>query len=247
MESFKSSPIVFLIISSIIAVGCSTIGNHAQSGQPAAEKVASAYGIEHFSEIKAIRYTFNVQIENKIIQREWIWEPQPDTVTFKGKNSAGKLIEHSYTRPQTDLTKSGLNQTIDKWFINDQYWLLFPFHLKWDSNIKITVDGKQPLPIPPGKAERITVTYPPNIGYTPGDIYELYLGKDYLLDQWIYRKGGAAEPTRIVTWEKHSWVGPIVVSLEHKSPDGKFRQWFSEVAVKMVGSDRWLAPVALNR
>jgi hypothetical protein len=86
------------------------------------------------------------------------------------------------------------------------------------------------------------VTYPPSVGYTPGDVYELFVGEDKRIHQWVYRRGGAPEPTRTATWEDHRTLGPLVLSLDHKVPDGTFRVWFSEVALRLAGSPDWLTP-----
>ena len=86
------------------------------------------------------------------------------------------------------------------------------------------------------------VTYPPSVGYTPGDVYELFVGDDHRILQWVYRRGGALEPTRMATWEAHRTLGPLVVSLDHRVPDGTFRVWFTDVALRLAGSQEWLAP-----
>ena len=84
------------------------------------------------------------------------------------------------------------------------------------------------------------VSYPAAGGYTPGDVYDLYLDDRHRLTQWVYRRGGAEKPTRISTWEDHREVGPLTISLNHQGEDENFRVWFTNVGVKMAGADSWL-------
>ncbi len=202
-----------------------------------ARKIATAYGIRNFSRIEAIRYTSNIRIRDRLIQRSWIWEPEKDRVTYKGNNIRGTQTELTYSRAEKD--REVFDVTVDNWFVNDQFWLLFPFHLEWDG-AEIFSDGSQPLPILPGEARRITVKYPSETGYMAGDIYEVYYGADYRIREWIYRKGGSEKPTRITTWEEHAKAGPVLVSLTRNSEDSRFRLWFSGVAVRLRGMSEWL-------
>jgi hypothetical protein len=84
------------------------------------------------------------------------------------------------------------------------------------------------------------VTYPPAGGYTPGDVYELYLDDRFRLTQWVYRRGGSEKPSRITTWEDHRRVDALTFSLNHQGEDQNFRVWFTNVGVKMIGVDSWM-------
>ncbi len=231
---FQMVSVLFL---GVLAVSCETTSNTARyAGDEPAGKIAQAYGIQDFDRLEAIRYTFNVTINEKNIQRSWVWEPATGQVTFQGTGPDGKPMETSYNRKNSNP----YDKKIDHWFINDQYWLLFPFHLKWDPGITITEDGIQPLPIGSGSASRISVAYPADEGYTPGDMYRLYYGPDYIIKQWTYHKGGAQEPTRAATWDQHAVVGPITISLMHRGADESFKLWFTDVAVKPVEGQAWV-------
>ena len=74
------------------------------------------------------------------------------------------------------------------------------------------------LPIGTGKARRIVVSYPTNEGYTPGDVYELFVDDSDRIVQWVYRKGGDPKPTRITTWEDYRKVGPLKPFPEPSGP-----------------------------
>lgn len=232
MRKYRRAAILWIAAVSILS-GCATAGFDFHGNRDARE-IARAYGIEQFYRVSALKYTFNVDINGKRITRSWIWEPSADRVTYQGKNADGAPVEATYVRSQP-----GFDAKIDGWFINDQYWLLFPFHLEWDHELTVTSDGVYAMPIFSGRARRLTVTYPPEVGYTPGDVYELFYDDEYRVKQWIYRKGGSATPTRVTTWEDHAEVGPIFVSMSHSSGDGTFRLWFTDVAVRVDGGDDW--------
>lgn len=204
---------------------------------PAAKAVAQAYGLDGFKNVAAIRYAFNVMAGGKEVRREWIWEPKEDRVTYDGPDAEGKPVEIVYRRAQLERTPAA--KTVDPWFINDQYWLLFPLHLVWDRGVEITEDGEQPLAIGEGRAQRLTVRYKGGAGYTPGDVYRLYYGRDYLPIQWVFIKGGTGEP-RAATWEGYADAGPLRLSLKHENPAVNFKLWFSDVAVRLAGEDIWL-------
>lgn len=230
-----------------LSVGCrhSVEKAVAPASQTAAD-VAAAYGIDGFSKIDTIRFAFNVKVDDRQIQRKWSWRPEDDSVLFAGNLPDGSIAEYAYMRQDLGQSGTGISEKVDRWFINDQYWLLFPLHLLWDSGLQLTLDNEQPLPIPPGTARRLTATYPKGIGYTPGDSYELYLDENNMIQQWVYRRGAAAAPGRKATWENHVKAGPLVMSLEHNNEDGRIKIWFSDVAVRLKGEDKWITPEPLK-
>jgi hypothetical protein len=199
------------------------------------ESVADAYGIQSFGSVDKIRYTFNVKVGERRVRRSWVWEPHANQVTFE-KN--GKPF--TYNRNEMNNNPPEEFKKIDAQFINDQYWLLFPFHLVWDDKANIENTGEHRLPMGDGNGERLVVTYPPTGGYTPGDVYELFIDNNHRISQWIYRRGGSPKPTRIATWEDHRAVGPLTICFNHKGSDGGFHLWFSDVAVKLKNSDHWV-------
>jgi hypothetical protein len=110
----------------------------------------------------------------------------------------------------------------------------------WDGSASVRADDAPAnLPIGTGKARRIVVGYPANEGYTPGDVYELFVNDSDRIVQWVYRKGGDPKPTRITTWEDYRKVGPLNISLNHQGPDASFRVWFTDVAVRLAGKSDW--------
>ena len=204
-------------------------------------QIADAYGLSSWSQVEQIRYTFNVDAGVKKVARTWTWEIKPDRVTYEGPDSTGKPVKTTYTRGAMapDVVKD-----VDPNFINDQYWLLFPFHVVWDSSPNVEDAGTHKLPLGKGSAERVVVKYPAEAGgYTPGDTWELYVGKDNRVEEFIYRRGGDKKPSVVIaTWAGYKKAGPLLISTEHRgTADGKpLHLFFSNVAVKLTGSDTWV-------
>ena len=108
--------------------------------------------------------------------------------------------------------------------------------MAWDTQAKVEDAGRKDLPIGRGTARCLIVSYPPEGGYTPGDVYELFLDGNYRIEQWIYRKGGSTVPTNVATWDDYRQVGPLLLALNHKWANKNVRIWFSNVAAKTTGS-----------
>jgi hypothetical protein len=201
------------------------------------QRIAASYGIDWFEKVEQIQYTFNVKLGDKGVSRFWIWQPKVDKVTFKAGNRDEYL---TYYREEVNETTSDRIKKIDAWFINDNYWLLFPYRIAWDGRVKVEDIGSQALPMGGGRAKCVVVSFPSTGGYTPGDIYELFLDNEYKLTHWVYRRGGSPQPTRMTTWEDHRSVGPLTLSLTHQGKDESFRLWFTNVGVKMAGAAGWM-------
>jgi hypothetical protein len=202
------------------------------------EQLADAYGLKSFDQVEELRYTFNVQLPDRVISRAWSWEPKLDRVTFRGTAEQGGTV--TYDRSILAGPASEQVKKVDPWFVNDNYWLIFPLRLHWDQSATAAMDeAPAQLPIGTGRAKRMVVRYPSNEGYTPGDVYELYIGASERIEQWVYRKGGDPNPTRITTWEDYRRAGPLTLALDHRGPDGSFRVWFTDVAVRLAGQTAW--------
>lgn len=233
------SAAILLCLAALLATGCATAPRY--HGNPEAARIARAYGLPKFDRVAAIRYTFNVKLPDKTVSRNWVWEPGPDRVTFTPAGADAEAV--TYDRANREAAE--IDPKIDAWFINDNFWLLFPFQVEWTPHLTVTTARNQPLPLSDGRASRVTVQFPPDEGYTPGDAYDLYYdGSDYRIRQWVYRKAGAATPTRATTWEDHAKAGPILLSLDHRG-EGGFRVWFTNVAVRLKGSNDWLPALVL--
>jgi hypothetical protein len=135
---------------------------------------------------------------------------------------------------------------IDPAFSNDNYWLLFVLRVSWDGSATITDEGMQKLPLGNGSAQRVVVKYPSEGGYAPGDTWELYVGGDHRIQEFVYHGGGPGTQKRpkllVATWAEYKKAGPLLISTDHRgTADGKpARVFLSDVSVKVTGSDSWM-------
>ena len=215
----------------------------AQTRPPILEQIAKAYGLDSWGQVEAIRYTFTVQFPGVNLSRSWIWEPKTGQVTYESKDKSGKPVKVTYKRDQLSSQPANVKDDIDPGFINDNYWLLFPFHAQWDTSATVTDEGMKKMPGGKGSAELVAVKYPAEGGYTPGDTWELYVGKDNRVEQLVYRRGGATKPSVVsASWAGYKKAGPVLISTEHRgTADGQpLHLFFSNVAVKVTGSDTWM-------
>ena len=217
----------------------------AQARPPIVEQMAKTFGIDSWGQIEGIRYTFNIDLPafNLKLAHAWEWEPKTGKVTFEGKDKDGKPVKVTYLRSQLNSQPANVKDEIDPAFMNDQYWLVFPFHVIWDTSADVQDKGKQKLPLGKGTGDQIVVKYSGDGGYTPGDTWELFLGSDSRVEEFIYRRGGPKKPSLVTTtWAGYKKAGPLLVSTEHRgTADGKpVHIFFSDVSVKLAGSDAWI-------
>jgi hypothetical protein len=216
----------------------------AQTRPPIVEKLAKTYGLDSYGQIEAIRYTFNLDIPGLInLSRTWTWEPKTGQVTYEAKDKDGKPVKVTYLRSQLSSQSDAVKNDIDPGFVNDNYWLIFPFHVYWDTTATVTDQGMQKLPLGKASADKVVVKYPSDVGYTPGDTWTLYVGSDGRVEQFRYDRGGPKKPSVVIaTWAGYKKAGPLLISTEHRgTADGKpLHLWFTNVAVKLAGSSTWM-------
>ncbi len=215
----------------------------AQTRPPIAEQLAKTYGLDSFGQIEAIRYTFNLQLPGLNLSRAWEWEPKTGKVSYEGKGKDGKPVKATYVRSALSSQPANVKDDIEPGFVNDNYWLLFLFHAYWDTSATITDQGMHKLPQGNGSAQLVSVKYPSEGGYTPGDTWDLYIGKDNRVQQLVFHHGGSAKPSLVIaSWAGYKKAGPLLVSTEHRgTADGKpMHLTLTDVAVKLAGSDTWV-------
>jgi hypothetical protein len=215
----------------------------AQQRPPILEKIAKTYGLDSYGQIEGIRYTFNLDLPGLKLSRTWEWNPKTNSVSYQGKDKEGKPVKVTYMRSELGSQSEVVKNEVDPGFLNDNYWLLFPFHAYWDTSATVTDQGMHKLKLGNGSAELVAVKYPAEGGYTPGDTWELYVGKDNRVEQLVYRRGGTVKPSLVIaTWAGYKKAGPLLVSTEHRgTADGKpLHIFLSDVAVKLAGSDTWM-------
>jgi hypothetical protein len=210
-----------------------------------AEQIANSQGLDSFGQIVAIRYTFNAEFPGVNVSRSWVWQPKTDQVSYDGKDKSGKPVKVTYIRSQLDGAPANVTDEIDPAFVNDQYNLLFPLHVYWDDSADVQDLGTQKLPVGQGSAKRVVVKYPSDGdgADSPGDTWELYLGADKRVEEFVYHRGGPKKPSLVIaTWAGYKKAGPLLISTDRRgTADGKpLRIFFSDVSVKLVGSDTWV-------
>ena len=218
----------------------------AQQRAPILDQVAKTYGIDSWDKIDAIRYTWNVDITGLFkASHKWEWEPKTGKITFESTDKDGKPVKVTYDSSQLGSQPDQVKNEVEPAFVNDNYWFLFPFHAYWDKSATVTNQGTKKLPIGASSATLVTVKYPREAGgYTPGDTWDLYVGTDYRVKQFVYHRGGDKKPKLVTaTWTGYKKAGSLLISTEHRgNADGApFHLWISNVAVKVTGSDKWMA------
>jgi hypothetical protein len=220
--------------------------SRAQTRPPIVEQLAKTYGLDSYGQIEAARYTFNLELPalNVKLSRSWTWEPKTGQVTYETKDKDGKPVKVTYVRSQLNNAPANVKDEIEPAFVNDNYWFIFPFHVYWDTSATIEEKDKQKLPIGKGTAKLVSVKYPAEVGgYTPGDTWDLYVGPEGRVVEFVYRRGGPKKPSNVTTtWAGYKKAGPLLVSTDHPgTADGKPAHiFFTNVAVKLAGSDKWM-------
>ena len=241
-KSTRSTAILMLFLGTLLFTGTS----RAQTRPPIVEDLAKTYGLDSFGQLDAIRYTFHLELPGlKVnLSRTWTWEPKTGQVTYESKDKDGKPVKVTYNRNQLSSAPDNVKNEIDPGFNNDNYWFIFPFHVYWDTSAVVTVTEKQKLPLGKGTATLVSVKYPAEVGgYTPGDTWDLYVGPDDRVKAMAYHRGGDKKPSLVIaSWTGYKKAGPILFSTEHRgTADGKpLHISHSNVAVKLVGSDKWI-------
>ena len=237
----RSLKILSLSLGVLLLAGVSS----AQTRPPIVEELAKTYGLDSWGQVEAVRYTFNLELPalNVKLSRSWEWHPKTGEVTYESKDKDGKPVKVTYNRNQLNSAPANVKNEIDPGFNNDNYWFIFPFHVYWDTSAIVTVTEKQKLPLGKGSATLLSVKYPAEVGGdTPGDTWDLYVGSEGRIVEFIYHRGGPKKPSNVTTtWAGYKKAGPLLVSTEHRgTADGKPAHiFFSNVAVKLAGSDTW--------
>src|SRR5262249_43995261 len=211
---------------------------------PIIDQVAKTYGVDSWDKVEAVRYTWNAEIVGLFkASHKWEWEPKTGKISFEGAGPDGKPISVTYDSSNLSTQPDQVKNVVEPAFVNDNYWAFFPFHAYWDKSASAIDQGKFNLPMGPGTAELVPVKYPADGGYTPGNTWDLYAGKDNRVVYLVYHRGGDKPPSRVLaTWTGYKKAGPILFSTEHSGmADGKpLHLTITNIAVKLTGSDKWI-------
>ncbi|MFT7332853.1 MAG: hypothetical protein ACI81S_001062 [Sphingobacteriales bacterium] len=186
------------------------------------------YKFSNWDSVQSIGFDFNVEVGDRKVLRQWEWSPKTNNV---------QLIENGDTvNFQSGMldTAIKIEYIADQKFINDKFWLLFPFQLAWDSNLTFVAHDPSPMTLDSTTVlPSFTVTYPSEGGYTPGDAYKVYYDKTGTLKEWHFFPGGATEANVITTWEK---INGNVINFTpfHQNPKTGFALYFTTIYVKTI-------------
>lgn len=242
MKNARHLAVMGLLLCGVLAL---VPNSRAQMRPPILEQIAKTYGLDSYSQIEAIRYTWNGEIPGIFkLSHMWEWEPKTGKVSFESTDKDGKPVKVTYMRSELSAAPDNVKAAVEPAFVNDNYWLLFPFHAYWDTSATVTDGGMKKLPTGVGSAELVAVKYGPELGgYTPGDTWELYVGKDKRVEYLVFHHGGDKKPSLVkASWTGYKKAGPLLVSTEHRgTADGKpLHISITNVAVKLTGSDTWM-------
>ena len=188
-----------------------------------AEKIANAHGFEEWKNVTEVQFTFAVDRDSiKGSGRSWTWLPQKDSVYMQ----AG-VQKIKYNRSNTD----SIPENVDRAFINDKFWAFIPFQLVWDTSATLSEVSKKEAPVSKTQMKMITITYPNEGGYTPGDAYDIYFDENYMLKEWTFRKGNSETPSLSTTFENYKDYSGIKIATDHKQNDGKWNLNFTNVSI----------------
>ncbi len=188
-----------------------------------AEAIAAANGFQHWDKVKEIRFTFNVDRDSSHFERSWSWKPKNDLVTLTSEKDT-----ITYNRTQVD----SVSLKADQGFINDKFWLLAPFNLVWDAaSYTSTLKVNETAPISGSPMRKLTIVYKNEGGYTPGDAYDFYFEGDFIVKEWVFRKGNQSEPSMITSWEDYTNYNGIKIAKTHKRNEGDWTLYFTGVEV----------------
>jgi len=214
-----------LLITILVSSSFLFFYNYSEKESNLPEKIANYYGIQQFKKVKSIAFTFNVGKNGKHINRKWQWYPSTNQVIFFNDTENSTFIHNN--------AKGDAQESLDKKFVNDCYWLLFPYYLVWDKdNYDFTVLKQVKSPINNVSSTKLTINYISTEGFSPNDTYEFYLNDKYEILEWVYRKGGSEIPTKITTWEQTKSFNDIKISTFHQGNKGDFKVWFSGLEIK---------------
>jgi hypothetical protein len=189
------------------------------------EKIANAHGFENWKNVSKVEFTFKVDRDTiKGNGRSWEWYPKTDSIVMQ----AGEQVVR-FNRANLD----SVPPNADRNFINDKYWLLVPFQLIWDTSATISEPKKVESPIGKTSLNMISLTYPDEGGYTPGDAYDIFYDDDYLIKEWNYRRGNSEEPSLSTTFENYKNYNGIKIATDHKQKGGNWNLNFTDVSVTL--------------
>lgn len=191
----------------------------------AAIEIAKANGFVKWNEVAEIAFTFNVDRNGNHSERSWIWKPKTEDI---------QMISAKDTVNYNRSTMDSLAMKTDAAFINDKYWMLAPFQLIWDKEIRFSEKETVIAPLSKDTLSQLTIVYPNEGGYTPGDAYDFFYDQNFKIKEWNYRKENVSQPSMTTTWEDYKSFDGIDIATMHRDNTGEFKLYFTNISIKKV-------------
>ena len=146
---------------------------------------------------------------------------------------------------QLSSQPANVKNQIEPSFVNDNYWLLFPFHAYWDTSA--TRDRSRYAETADG--HRLGQAGFSEVSRGGGRLHaRRHLGPLRRQRQprraicLPPRRAQAAAASSLATWAGYKKAGPLLFSTEHRgTADGKpLHIFITDVSVKLTGSDKWM-------
>lgn len=186
------------------------------------DSIADAYGYQSWTNVEQISFTFNVDRPTRKSARSWEWDVENSMVS-----STIDTATVQYNKLQVDSTMMG----VDARFINDSYWLLFPFKLVWDrGSFSYEVESMDEASNKEVGNRKITISYGDSGGYTPGDVYDFYINSDYHITEWTWRKSNDSVARIRTKWAPPKNFNGLWLTTHHQGED-ELSIYFSGVEV----------------
>lgn len=202
--------------------------------QKPAVELANAHGLQSWPEVEQIEFTFQVNRTPPVI-RHWHWNVSTGEVT---RTSGGEA--HTI---QVDALSGEKETEVHSQFINDTFWLLFPFSIVW-SNPEVTDHGRVDLEIggETVEARKLTALWPSEGGYTPGDAYDLFIADDYEILAWTFRRSNAPEG-KLFIWKDEVELDMLRIS-QGRYLEGSEEPFIElkDLRLKRVDEEDWTEP-----
>lgn len=187
-----------------------------------AQNIANAHGFNNWDKVSEFHFTFNVDKDSTHFSRSWIWKPKANEVT---------MFTETDTLTYTTTSVGEANKSADRAFINDKFWALLPFQMIWDTNATVSEPLKTEAPISKKQLSKVTLTYPIEGGYTPGDAYDIFYDDHYIIREWNYREANATTPSITNTFENYKDFSGIKIAQEHKKGDEDWNLNFTNIKI----------------
>ena len=219
----------YLFLASLLFISCQgETKTKQESGTPKSllDSIADAYGFQSWTEVEQLSFTFNVGRPTRKYARAWHWDV---------KNSKVKSTIDSVTVEYNKLEVDSTMMDTDARFINDSYWLLFPFKLVWDrDSFSYEVETILDTTNQASASRKVTITYSDTGGYTPGDVYDFHIDPNYHITEWSWRKSNDSVARLRTKWSSPEPFNGIWLTTHHQGVADELSIYFTELEILLT-------------